>query len=68
MDLRSRTIKHISMRSDKMKPCKHRGEPFRVKNMNIDDRIGTIGVFQCKIFQFNVDEGMCKVCEHYAPI
>lgn len=56
------------MRSDKMKPCKHRGEPFRVKNMNIDDRIGTIGVFQCKIFQFNVDEGMCKVCEHYAPI
>lgn len=46
--------------------CKHRGEPFVLKGMGIDDRIGTLGVFQCKIFQFNVDEGMCRACEHYS--
>ena len=47
--------------------CKHRGERFVLKGMGIDDRIGTLGVFQCKIFQFNVDEGMCRACEHYSP-
>lgn len=47
--------------------CKHRGEPFVFEGMNMDDRIATLGIFQCKIFQFNVDENMCKTCEHYSP-